>query len=213
MPESIISPSIGVSPASLKEATATPDKVASGSTFFAGDSEMKTGTMPLYEYGRSSSIDVDDNDLILKKIPSGFYNEGSDSGQYPQARASKEDVANAIGLTPDVLKSGTTILGVDGTLASSYKVVFAGRIWAPGYANGSGFDTSSFGSYNMYATGQKGTYDARIYAKVSAYYCVYIQRNNANPECTSKWFNSGEQLAWVGPSTYGDAQAFILVKA
>lgn len=123
--------------------------------------------------------------FALNSIPEGYY------------RKSGADWAPEIRIYKDILNSKL-----------SPTIKYAGRIWANGAAYGSGHNETDWGANGKYCTGEKGTYDARIRAKVSGQFAVYIQRNNSAAEFTSRWFNAGEQLAWVGPSTYGNAQAY-----
>ena len=123
--------------------------------------------------------------FALNRIPEGYY------------RQSGADWAPEIRIYKDILNSKLTPT-----------IKYAGRIWANSYANGSGHNETDWGANGKYCTGEKGTYDARIRAKVSGQFAVYIQRNNSATEFKSKWFNAGEELAWVGPPSYGNAQAY-----
>lgn len=138
-----------------------------------------------YTEGTGSGNDGGRDYFALNCIPEGYY------------RKSGADWAPEIRIWKDVLNS-----------KMSPTIKYAGRIWANSYANGSGHNETDFGANNQYCTGEKGTYDARIRAKVSGQFAVYIQRNNSGAEFISRWFNAGEELAWVGPSTYGNAQAY-----
>lgn len=140
-----------------------------------------------YTEGTGSGNDGGRDYFALNCIPEGYY------------RKSGADWAPEIRIWKDVLNS-----------KMSPTIKYAGRIWANGYANGSGYNTSDFSANNQYCTGEKGTYDARIRAKVSGQFAVYIQRNNSGPEFKSKWFNAGEELAWVGPTNYGNAQVYFV---
>ena len=207
MPDKLLSPSIGLLNTDLQKANADPSNVKAGLTFYSGDKTLKTGTLQdLGSEPRATGGTLYNNGVYF------YIGENAGQGRYIVQRGVYWDygsVANLIGLTADKIRSGQQILGISGTFSGNPPTIkYAGRIWANGYANGSGYNTTDFSANNQYCTGEKGTYDARIRAKVSGQFAVYIQRNNSGPEFKSKWFNAGEELAWVGPSTYGNAQVY-----
>ena len=211
MPDKLLSPSMGLLNTDLQKANADPGNVKAGLTFYAGDKTLKTGSLQdLGSEPRASGGTLYNNGVYF------YIGESGGQGRYIVQRGVYWDygsVANLIGLTADKIRSGQQILGITGTFNGdngSIRIELAGRIWANGYANGSGHNETDFGANNQYCTGEKGTYDARIRAKVSGQFAVYIQRNNSGPEFKSKWFNAGEELAWVGPSNYGNAQVYFV---
>ena len=231
MPDKLLSPEYGLSNSKLEECTANPSDVMNGKTFYSGDKSKKTGTFSfvgnasdynvaegLTFYGWTSNLvtgTLPDRNTVGKNgcvgMNSNYPNIAFTYGSVPQITSLLNGGRAFAVQVPWGWYSGSTYVGMnvsDITGVLSPTIKYAGRIWANGYANGSGHNETDFGANNQYCTGEKGTYDARIRAKVSGQFAVYIQRNNSGAEFISRWFNAGEQLAWVGPSTYGNAQAY-----
>ena len=231
MPDNLLSPEYGLSNSKLEECTANPSDVMNGKTFYSGDKTKKTGTFrfngsaepgdvaegkTFYNYNQSLITGtLPDRNTVGKNSCVGMninYPEIAFSyGSAPQITSLLNGAKAFAIMVPWGWYRGDTYVGMnvsDITGVLSPTIKYAGRIWANGYANGSGHNETDFGANNQYCTGEKGTYDARIRAKVSGQFAVYIQRNNSGPEFKSKWFNAGEELAWVGPSSYGNAQAY-----
>ena len=231
MPDKLLSPEYGLSNSKLEECTANPSDVMNGKTFYSGDKTKKTGSFSfvgnasdynvaegLTFYGWTSNLvtgTLPDRNTVGKNgavgMNSNYPNIAFTYGSVPQITSLLNGGRAFAVQVPWGWYSGSTYVGMnvsDITGVLSPTIKYAGRIWANGYANGSGHNETDFGANNQYCTGEKGTYDARIRAKVSGQFAVYIQRNNSGPEFKSKWFNAGEELAWVGPSAYGNAQAY-----
>lgn len=231
MPDKLLSPEYGLSNSKLEECTANPSDVMNGKTFYSGDKNKKTGTfsftgnatnaMVAEGYTFYSNSSTRKSGTLLDRNTVGKNDCVGMNSNYPNVAFTYGDGSQITSLlnggrafaiqVPWGWYSGSTYVGMnvsDITGVLSPTIKYAGRIWANGYANGSGYNTTDFSANNQYCTGEKGTYDARIRAKISGQFAVYIQRNNSGPEFKSKWFNAGEELAWVGPSTYGNAQVY-----
>lgn len=231
MPDKLLSPEYGLSKSKLEECTANPSDVMNGKTFYSGDKTKKTGTFrfngtaepgdvaegkTFYNYNQSLITGtLPDRNTVGKNgcvgINENYSGVAFSYGSVPQITSLLNGARAFAIMVPWGWYRGDTYVGMnvsDITGVLSPTIKYAGRIWANGYANGSGHNETDFGANNQYCTGEKGTYDARIRAKVSGQFAVYIQRNNSGAEFISRWFNAGEQLAWVGPSTYGNAQAY-----
>ena len=231
MPITLLSPEYGLSNSKLEECTANPSDVMNGKTFYSGDKTKKTGTFSFN--GTAEPGDVAEGKTFYndsQSIVTGTLLDRNTVGKNDCVEMSSDhpDIAFTYGSTSQITSlvngnkafaiqvpfgwyNGSTYVGmhvsdIAGVLSPTIK--YAGRIWANSYANGSGHDETGWGANGQYCTGEKGTYDARIRAKVSGQFAVYIQRNNSGPEFKSRWFNAGEELAWVGPSSYGNAQAY-----
>lgn len=231
MPTNLLSPEYGLSNSKLEECTANPSDVMNGKTFYSGDKTKKTGTFrfngsaepgdvaegkTFYNYSQSIVTgSLPDRNTVGKNGAIGMNSNYPDLaftyGSVPQITSLLNGNKAFAVQVPWGWYTGSTYVGMnvsDITGVLSPTIKYAGRIWANGYANGSGYNITDWGANSQYCTGEKGTYDARIRAKVSGQFAVYIQRNNSVPEFKSQWFNSGDELAWVGPSTYGNAQVY-----
>lgn len=91
-------------------ATATPEKVLTPYTFFAGGEFIKTGIMEDYSGSPlAASASINGANVVFSPQLEGYVDPTTDV-KVPYA-----DVASAIGLTADKIMSGNTILGVVGT--------------------------------------------------------------------------------------------------
>lgn len=99
------------------DATATENDILLGKTVYVNGSKI-TGTIP--EYGPVTTITSMryDGVRIIAESQYGYYTN-YDSNLKTIYYLPQNDVASAIGLTADILKSGTNILGVSGNLISS----------------------------------------------------------------------------------------------
>ena len=78
MPTAFLSPSIGLTNSDLENATASASDVLRGKTFYAGNSTIKTGTIPVMTHGEAKSISLWTNGSGAKfiqgnTIPVGYY--------------------------------------------------------------------------------------------------------------------------------------------
>lgn len=100
---------------------------------------------------------------------------------------------------PSDVISGKTFYAGDKVLktgTATAKAINAGRCWANGYANGSGF-----ASVSGYTWGQKSTYAAEIFAARDGYFVVWN-----NDSYTARWFNKNERLAKNDADSAGGPQ-------
>lgn len=227
MPDKLLSPEYGLSNSKLEECTANPSDVLNGKTFYSGDKSKKTGSLDLS--GSAEEQWVLQGSTFFANSTTRRTGTLVNKSLNPDTRFASDNTTpvlfgdryfyttNTDGVHRLCIRyNGNPIIITDNTLfgipsedvVRNIIIQYAGRIWANGYANGSGHDETSFGANGKYCTGENGTYDARIRAKVSGQFAVYIQRNDSEPEFTSRWFNAGEELAWVGPYTWGNAQAY-----
>lgn len=101
---------------------------------------------------------------------------------------------------PSDVVLGKTFYAKDKVLktgSATPKCVWAGRCWANGVANGSGYSTNG-----GYCTGGKGTYDSWINAGLTGYYAVWIDDG-----FSYRKYNAGERIAYRGPGQYGSVRA------
>lgn len=90
----------GLSDAKLAAANAAPGDVRTGKKFYAGDKEVKTGTLPVHNVSIGSYIDFWTNSsngqkyIDINKIPEGIY-ESTGAEYSPQVRAPAELFGNA----------------------------------------------------------------------------------------------------------------------
>lgn len=102
----------------LAAATASAEDVAAGKTFYSGNSTLKTGTMPTYTQKQAGSVydSGQQGALFFRNIPEGYYAGGGTQYPYrPEVFAEYGAIASAIGLTPEKLLTGNTVIGVVGT--------------------------------------------------------------------------------------------------
>ena len=227
MPDNLLSPEYGLSKSKLEECTANPSDVINGKTFYSGDKTKKTGTLDLS--GTAEEMWVLQGSTFFANGTTRRTGTLVNKTQNPDTRLTADDdapvifgdahflVTNTDGVHRlciryngnPIIVTGNTLFGIPSSdITANCTIKYAGRINANGAALGAGYNITDWGANGQYCTGENGTYDARIRAKVSGQFAVYIQRNNSFPEFTSRWFNAGEELAWVGPPTYGSAQAY-----
>ena len=90
----------GLSSSKLAAADAEPGDVRTGKKFYAGDKEVKTGTLPVHNVSIGSYIDFWTNSsngqkyIDINKIPEGIY-ESTGAEYSPQVRAPAELFGNA----------------------------------------------------------------------------------------------------------------------
>ena len=199
MPDKLLSPSMGLTNTDLQKANADPGNVKAGLTFYAGDKTLKTGTLQdLGSEPRAAGGTLYNNGVYF------YIGDNAGQGRYIVQRGVYWDygsVANLIGLTADKIRSGQQILGIWGTFNgdnNNITIELAGRVWANGYALGSGYAGSA------YAYGNNDTYSARLYAGPAGNYGVYLKDG-----WSFRWYNAGEQLMYVGPDNgYGSGEAY-----
>lgn len=110
----------GLSDAKLAAANAEPGDVRTGKKFYAGDKEVKTGTLPVRNVSIGSYIDFWTNSsngqkyIDINKIPEGIY-ESTGAEYSPQVRAPAELFGNA---TADRVMKNTTFTSVNGACIS-----------------------------------------------------------------------------------------------
>ena len=227
MPDNLLSPEYGLSKSKLEECTANPSDVINGKTFYSGDKTKKTGSLDLS--GSAEEQWVLQGSTFFANSTTRRTGTLVNKTLKPDTRYASDNTTpvvfgdahffntNADGVHRlciryngnPIIITANTLFGIPSAdVSRNVAIKYAGRIWANGAANGSGHNETDWGANGQYCTGENGTYDARIRAKVSGQFAVYIQRNNSFPEFTSRWFNAGEELAWVGPPTYGNAQAY-----
>ena len=108
----------GINDSKLAAATASAEDVAAGKTFYSGNSTLKTGTMPTYTQNQAGSVydSGQQGALFFRNIPEGYYAGGGTQYPYrPEVFAEYDAIASAIGLTPEKLLTGNTVIGVVGT--------------------------------------------------------------------------------------------------
>ena len=96
----------------LSGSTAAVGDVIEGKTFYSGNTTLKTGTLPVNtnQNVNATGIHLSTN-YVNFYIPRGAYTFNGNIYVYQ----SNADVASAIGLTPGVLASGATVLGISGS--------------------------------------------------------------------------------------------------
>lgn len=117
----------GLSNKKLSSATALPENVLSGKTFYAGDKTIKTGTMP----DQSNSIRIITTDASNQTlgafrivgnnlhIAPGIGYWGSWNWDISRLQINAANLASAIGLTAAKIVKGNTILGISGAASVS----------------------------------------------------------------------------------------------
>ena len=100
------------------DANATSDDITINKTAYVNNQKV-IGSLPLFPNSRTFTVEGGiSNDTENKKLKISTINSTKqilDSGVNMEFKASYADVAEIIGLTPEKLKSGETILGVTGT--------------------------------------------------------------------------------------------------
>lgn len=110
----------GLSDAKLAAANTAPGDVRTGKKFYAGDKEVKTGTLPVRNVSIGSYIDFWTNSsngqkyIDINKIPEGIY-ESTGAEYSPQVRAPAELFGNA---TADRVMKNATFTSVNGACIS-----------------------------------------------------------------------------------------------
>lgn len=101
------------------DATATADDISLNKTAYVNGQKV-TGNLPLFPNTRTFTVDnagvtnnVDDSQLTFSTI--NTLKQTLDSNLNMKFSANYTDIATAIGLTADKIKSGETILGITGT--------------------------------------------------------------------------------------------------
>lgn len=160
MPTAFLSPSIGLTNSDLENTTASASDVLRGKTFYAGNSTLKTGTIPVRTTGESKSINFWTNESGEKFIQANTITEGyytSSGKEYtPQINIPASLFGNAA--RTDVL-SGKTFTSINGDAlrgsmanrgAWNGTVNPGSSITIPkGYHNGSGKVTANTVNPNM----------------------------------------------------------------
>ena len=108
----------GLSNKKLSSATALPENVLSGKTFYAGDKTIKTGTMPnRSDVSRPTKYQATDGAHLYSWIPYGYCSNYDSNGHLIEQPFGS--VASAIGLTAAKIMKGNTILGIAGSGVST----------------------------------------------------------------------------------------------
>ena len=200
MADNLLQSTFGISKSLLDQVTATASDVKSGVVYIDSDGVIQTGTLSLSGNATTSQV------LSGRTYYSNSWTK--QTGTMTDRGAVTTSINPGSSYTiPAGYHNGSGKVTAN---KSSAKIVYAGNIWANGYANGSGYNVNTFGAEGNYCTGEKGTYDARLKAKKAGYYAIRIQRNNSAEEYSYKNVSVGAELCWVGPSTYGNAQVFYL---
>lgn len=111
----------GLSNKKLSSATALPENVLSGKTFYAGDKTIKTGTMP-DNIGSSKAVAWGYNGTNLyMAFAHGHYPAEThwDKANTSEVYVPNANVASVIGLTAAKIMKGNTILGIAGSGVST----------------------------------------------------------------------------------------------
>ena len=127
-------------------------------------------------------------------IPKGYHNGSGSVGVAGGNRGNWGTTINPGGSVtiPQGYHSGGGVVRANNATPTAAR---AGACWANGYANGSGFKTSS------YVSGGKDTYSAWNTAAVSGYFAIWRAPNSdANAASfTYGYYNAGAQLLKFGP--------------
>lgn len=166
----------GLSDAKLAAANAEPGDVRTGKKFYAGDKEVKTGTLPVHNVSIGSYIDFWTNRpdgqkyIDINKIPEGIY-ESTGAEYSPQVRAPAELFGNAA--VSQVLAGATftsengakvagtmanrgapnQTLGIGGSYSLSAGYYSGGKISAKGSFSGSGSGNKNGGETDIHRDG------------------------------------------------------------
>ena len=195
----------GLSKSKLEQATAVPADVVAPATFYAGDKELKAGTLQEMSSITDSVSFATDSAKLYFRIPHGAYRTDGVAG-YPEITSDRRGIAESLTFVPIVIIGGAAV-----RLSSNIDSNYVSGVYSTGgnvpYGNGALWNQNSTTNITLtlkkagrYAFFCSNRTDSGSSAK---YFTINGTRYNA-PNKQVRYLNAGATCQVYCDSSAGD---------